>query len=50
MIGKILKEMYIDSALKKSEKLDKLYSSEVKEANVEPIQIQWKQWKGQYNS
>ena len=50
MIGKILKKMYIDSALKKSEKLDKLYSSEVKETNVDPIQIQWKQWKSQYNS
>jgi predicted transcriptional regulator len=50
MIGKILKEMYIDSALKKSEKLDKLYSSDVKETNITPIQIQWKQWKSQYSS
>jgi len=50
MIGKILKELYIDSALKKSEKLDKLYNSEVKETKVTPIQIQWKQWKSQYNS
>ena len=50
MIGKILKEMYIDSALKKSEKLDKLYNSEVKETKVTPIQIQWKQWKSQYSS
>ena len=50
MIGKLLKEIYIDSALKKSEKLDKLYNSEVKETNITPIQIQWKQWKTQYNS
>jgi len=50
MIGKLLKEIYIDSALKKSEKLDKLYNSEVKEATITPIQIQWKQWKSQYNS
>ena len=50
MIGKLLKEIYIDSALKKSEKLDKLYNSEVKENNITPIQIHWKQWKSQYNS
>lgn len=50
IIGKLLKEIYIDSALKKSEKLDKLYNSEIKEKNIEPIQIQWKQWKNQNNS
>jgi hypothetical protein len=50
VIGKILKEMYIDSALKKSEKLDKLYNCQVKETNINPIPIQWKQWKSQYNS
>jgi predicted transcriptional regulator len=50
LIGKLLKEIYIDSALKKSEKLDKLYNSEVKETTITPIQIQWKQWKSQYSS
>ena len=50
IIGKLLKEIYIDSALKKSEKLDKIYNSEVKENNITPVQIQWKQWKSQYNS
>lgn len=49
MIGKILKEIYIDSALKKSEKLDKLYCSDVKKPTVTPIQIHWKDWKSQYN-
>jgi hypothetical protein len=43
-VGTILKEIYIDSALKKSEKLDKEYGSEevkiVKEKN-----INWLQWK-----
>lgn len=43
-VGTILKEIYIDSALKKSEKLDKEYGSEevkkVKEKN-----INWSQWK-----
>jgi len=50
MIGKLLKKIYIDSALKKSDKLDKLYNSEVKETNITPIKIQWKQWKNQYSS
>ena len=50
-IGKLLKEIYVDSALRKSEKLDKLYNnSETKEDNIKPISIQWKQWKSQYNS
>ena len=49
IIGKLLKEIYIDSALKKSEKLDKIYNLESKERNIEPIQIQWKQWKSQNN-
>jgi hypothetical protein len=45
LVGTLLKELYIDSALKKSEKLDKLYENE-KQTNVcEPIQISWKQYK-----
>ena len=47
IIGKLLKEIYIDSALKKSDKLDKLYNSEIKENNAKPLPIQWKQWKHQ---
>ena len=44
-IGKLLKNIYIDSALRKSEKLDKMY--EKTEEIVEPINISWKQWKQQ---
>ena len=42
-IGKLLKNIYIDSALKKSEKLDKMYENT--EEIVEPLNISWKQWK-----
>ena len=45
-VGKLLKQIYIDSALKKSEKIDKMY--DVKETNIEPVNISWKQWKNQY--
>ena len=45
LVGKHLKEMYIDSALKKSEKLDKKYGS--KEKEVRPKNITWKQYKEQ---
>lgn len=41
-VGKILKQIYIDSALKKSEKIDKIY--ETKETNIEPVKISWKEW------
>lgn len=44
-VGKLLKEMYIDSALKKSEKLDKKYDKTSKE--VKPKNITWKQFKEQ---
>ena len=45
LVGTLLKELYIDSALKKSEKLDKLYEND-KQTNVcEPIKISWKQYK-----
>jgi hypothetical protein len=44
MVGKILKELYVDSALKRGDNLDKEYAAE----KVEPIegkQITWKQFK-----
>jgi hypothetical protein len=44
MIGKLLKEIYVDSALKKSEKIDKEYDSETI-TYEKPIEIDWKQWK-----
>ena len=43
IVGKILKEIYIDSALKKAEKIDNLYNQ--KEETIEPINISWKNWK-----
>ena len=44
MIGKLLKEIYVDSALKKAEKLDKEHEIE-KIVYEKPINIHWKQWK-----
>lgn len=44
IVGKILKEIYIDSALKKAEKIDNIYNNQ-KEETVEPINIDWKVWK-----
>ena len=44
MIGKVLKELYVDSALKRSEKLDKQYESE----KIQPLEgktISWKEFK-----
>ena len=44
MIGKLLKEIYVDSALKKAEKLDNEHGKE----NIiyeKPVNIDWKQWK-----
>jgi hypothetical protein len=44
MIGKLLKEIYVDSALKKADKLDKEHETETI-AYEKPIEIDWKQWK-----
>jgi len=47
LVGTILKEIYIDSALKKSEKLDKLYNTSIKnEEKQKKIQkITWEEYK-----
>ena len=45
LVGTILKEIYVDSALKKAEKLDKEYDIEEKITYIEPIQISWKDYK-----
>jgi hypothetical protein len=42
-VGKLLKEMYIDSALMKSEKLDAVTGKVTK--NPEPKKISWKEYK-----
>lgn len=44
MVGEILKRIYIDSALKKGEKLDDINKKE-KIVIKEPINISWKQYK-----
>jgi hypothetical protein len=44
MVGKILKEMYIDTALKKSDNLDKKYGSDKVEENTGK-NVSWKEYK-----
>tara|TARA_Y100000389_G_scaffold199366_2_gene237611 strand:+ start:802 stop:1299 length:498 start_codon:yes stop_codon:yes gene_type:complete len=44
MVGKLLKELYIDSALKRSENLDNKYKQEKGETIVEK-KISWKEYK-----
>ena len=48
LVGKLLKELYVDSALKRSDQLDKEYSSEKSEINSGKS-ISWKSWKSQNN-
>jgi hypothetical protein len=43
MVGKILKELYVDSALKRSENLDK-ENAEIVATPVEGKKITWKQF------
>ena len=43
-IGTLLKELYVDSALKKSEKLDELSENKVEPKKAE-VNISWKQFK-----
>jgi hypothetical protein len=46
MVGKILKELYIDSALKSAENIDKKYADEKTPAPKEPENaISWQEWK-----
>lgn len=51
LVGKTLKELYVDSALKRSDNLDKQHENEEKEEVEEPkkpvIEISWKDWKAQ---
>ena len=47
-VGKLLKEMYVDSALKKADKINKEYDekkAEEEEQKIQPIDIQWKKYK-----
>lgn len=45
MIGKLLKELYIDSALKRATRLDGATPSSVEEKKEPEKQISWDQWK-----
>ena len=45
LVGSLLKELYIDSALKKSEKLEQIYGGNNENNYTEPIEITWKQYK-----
>ena len=45
LVGTLLKELYIDSALKKADKLDKLQNGFEDIEPVEPLAISWKQFK-----
>lgn len=44
-VGTLLKELYVDSALKRAENLDKEYAMKETVAKKEPIQISWKEYK-----
>ena len=44
LVGSILKELYVDSALKKAEKLDEL-SEKTPEPKGAEVEISWKQFK-----
>jgi hypothetical protein len=46
LVGTLLKELYIDSALKKADKLNKTNDNLIDSIKyIEPIQISWKQFK-----
>jgi hypothetical protein len=45
IVGTLLKELYVDSALKKAEKLDKEHETEEKKVVVEPLNVSWSSFK-----
>jgi hypothetical protein len=50
MVGTILKEIYIDSALKKAEKTDKKDNKNKKDDKpIKPVKISWKEYKEKNN-
>jgi hypothetical protein len=50
MVGKLLKELYVDSALKRSENLDKKNETEVVEKKDAVNKISWEEWKTKNSS
>jgi hypothetical protein len=47
-VGTLLKEMYVDSALKKAEKMDKLNEPATPEVKKEVNKVTWKQYKSTF--
>ena len=45
LVGTILKELYVDSAIKKGDKLDEQYGGEKNEVKKAEINLSWKQFK-----
>jgi hypothetical protein len=45
MVGRLLKELYVDSAIKHGENLDKQYDSEPKPEKIDGMKISWKEYK-----
>lgn len=45
MVGRLLKELYVDSAIKHGENLDKQYGSEQKPEKIDGKKISWKEYK-----
>lgn len=45
LVGKILKELYVDSALKRCDNLDKEHNTEVEEEKREIKPVSWSEWK-----
>jgi hypothetical protein len=45
MVGRVLKELYVDSAIKHGENLDKQYESEPKTEKIDGKKISWKEYK-----
>ena len=46
-VGVLLKKLYIDSALKKSNKLDNQNDNEI--IHIQPKNVSWNEWKKKYN-
>jgi hypothetical protein len=49
LVGTILKELYVDSAIKKGDKLDEQYGVEKNEVKKAEINVSWKQFKNMNN-
>lgn len=45
LVGMLLKELYIDSALRKADKIEKEYSEKNSETKSEALKVSWKEFK-----